>query len=169
MILCLCGNTDKVDDGKAHAQIACWIMVLLTVLAFPLVFLGWEVAVGLIAGAFIGWWLTPDIDHMGTTHEEYRARRKLGVLGGIWVGYWQPYAQVAHRSLFGHSWVGTLARAAYLFGPTLFLIWVATRWIPPWSWGYVSGLAAWLIQDSAHYYADGLGITGLKRWIGSML
>jgi len=128
-------------------------------------------SLGLLGGAWMGWWLTPDIDLPSTTHEEYRAMH-AGFIGALWVAAWTPYAfLVPHRSIYSHSIIGTAIRYAMLLVAT-FALWAIASLVLglynihldyPWSVAHVSFFVGLAIQDSFHYMLDGLGPLGLLR------
>lgn len=161
-------------DGHLHARDAKVVGIFLTGLALSILPLAlywlpvWQVSLGILLGAWLGWWLTPDIDHTNSTQEEYRAMRKLGVLGAIWVGMWTPYAYLfKHRSIWSHSIIGTAIRFGMIF-LVCFLFWLVVMKSIfglefPWSWGYVSCFIAYTIQDMVHYMRDEIGPFGLTR------
>lgn len=163
-------------DGWLHERDSLRFAVPLTIamlLSIPVVFVwpGWlPIAIGSIAGAWLGWWLTPDIDNMGTTREEYRAIKKAKMFGVFWVAAWTPYAYlIKHRSILSHSIIGTVIRFSILLLIVLGIWWIIidllfTEWIPfPWNWGILACFCTYAIQDMQHYVQDGLGILGLKR------
>lgn len=67
-------------------------------------------------GYLLGNFIEPDLDHLNITSSEYRAMRKFGCLGAIWVGAWLPYAYIfPHRSFFSHfPFVSDLVRITYI-------------------------------------------------------
>jgi len=149
-------------DGKEHSRDGKVVIIVITTVAVPLaIFVNLELGLGLLAGAFAGWWLTPDIDHRGKTHEEYRAEKKLGVLGLLWVAYWSFYAFfIPHRSSLSHGWLGTIGRFLYLMVPVWLVVWavffaVGEPFTFPWLFNGAM-LGAWFIQDVFHYVRDGL-------------
>ena len=165
-------------DGHLHEKDAKFIRKWLTILCSPVVGVNvlvglWPVAeffIGIILGGVMGWWATPDLDHTGMTREEYRAMKKFGILGSLWVALWTPYAFIfPHRSFWSHSVVGTAIRFLIVM-TTLFLLFTITKSIFglgvkwPWTVGYVGFFLGWYVQDAAHYVRDGLDPLGIKKW-----
>jgi uncharacterized metal-binding protein len=166
-------------DGYLHDRDGRWVIRALSPLClialivclvaipfFPVLVYFLHLPIGLWLGLLGGYWVTPDADHMGTTHEEYRAMRKLGFLGSLLVAWMIPYAYTfSHRSRKSHSiWPGTPIRFLWATLP-LFLISAAVAiWLgPAYVIWYPIMLIGWSIQDIFHYKRDGLGYLGLKK------
>ena len=159
-------------DGKLVMRVmavlcsAMTILCMILVLIEPMAIYFFHLPLGLWLGVVGGYWVTPDADHMGTTHEEYRAMRRLGFFGSLLVAWMTPYAYTfAHRSKGSHSiWPGTPIR--FLWATLILFIACAAVaiWIDPllvlW---YPIMLIGWSIQDIFHYKRDGLGFLGLRK------
>ena len=80
---------------------------------------------GTLAGYWLGRYLDPDLDQVGTTASEGRMINELPILGHILYGYWSIYGAVFrkhHRSFWTHApVVSTFFRFIYQFWG-LFLI-----------------------------------------------
>ena len=169
-------------DGWKHEKIALrvrWIVMFISIALLPLTFF-WkdavQVSIGLVFGSVMGWWVTPDIDHLSTTREEYRAIKKLGFLGALWVAYMTPYAYIfPHRSIWSHSIIGTVVRIVYIsFLPIGVFILVCnkiseyTNLLESVTFAdyyiiLISIFVGWFVQDMMHYLVDGIGPLGLKK------
>lgn len=163
-------------DGHIHERQAKVVIVFFAI--YSILFLGiylvapgkwiWQVSLGMIVGAVGAWAITPDSDHLNMTHEEYRAIKKWGVFGALLVAYMTPYAAIfPHRSMWSHSIVGSLIRIAWVMlvpaGIYCWIVVASPKLDLYWSWGYVSFVIVWCIQDCRHYKQDNLGWLGLRK------
>lgn len=162
-------------DGHEHARQAAIVLTLVLILAGAALIVslgegivwGIDLAAGLVAGALLGYWITPDIDHEWKTMEESRIERAFGpFLANMWMLLWAPYRKAfGHRSRWTHSWRGTLIRSMpitlALMGTYMLCLnglGITIRWATPWP---VAANLAWLAQDMVHYHHDGLGWLGV--------
>jgi hypothetical protein len=106
---------------------------------------------------------------MGTTHEEYRAMRKMGFAGSLLVAWMTPYAYTfPHRGMKSHSICpGTPIRFLWATFPLFLMVIAAVIYFGLPGFLYVIWypvmLIGWSIQDMFHYKRDGLGYLGLKK------
>jgi uncharacterized metal-binding protein len=172
---------DAIRIGRFFSVLSLLLFVLATITGRDLL---WHLGLGFLLGSWAGYWVTPDIDHQGSTREEYRAMRTF--IGALWVAYMIPYSfWFSHRSKWSHSIYGTFIRilwvlfslpiVIFVFGAILLFLtgseslnaWLTGAWkflrMIPLSWGTVAFLSAWAIQDMQHYKRDRLGYFGLKR------
>lgn len=159
-------------DGRLHEKDARSVlraMVALCLILAPLALVSpglIYIPIGLSLGSFGGYMVTPDADHMGTTHEEYKAMRKFGFLGSLLVAWMTPYAYTfRHRSKMSHSiWPGTPIRFLWATLPLLLVAIALMIWAGPIhaAW-YPIMLVSWSLQDIFHYKRDGLGYLGLRK------
>lgn len=146
--------------GKIHAQTTSRNLIYIAATATGLaVYLHSPVAFGLVIGAVIGHWITPDLD-LCENHPIYIQRKliqKAWLLGWLAYWYWYPYAKLsAHRGR-SHSWpLGTAVRLLYLVFPVMILTYVYTldlTWLSTWSGFIFIGQS---LQDVSHLYLDGM-------------
>jgi len=106
-----------VADGVTHLRVALVADVGMGIAAYYCSSLGLErESIGIVAGAVLGTWITPDYDVNGSTITEKLTRRYLSFLGDLWVAEWFLYSLWnKHRGRFSHKHVaGTLTRIVYL-------------------------------------------------------
>lgn len=103
------------------------------------------------AGAWVGHFLTPDIDHHRLTIEERRMVRRFKLLGWLWVAFWWPYEKMNPHRGRSHTLRGTIERFLYLFWLpiAITLLWVPEAII---LWALV--LVGQAIQDMDHLRLD---------------
>jgi uncharacterized metal-binding protein len=70
---------------------------------------------GAFLGCLLGTVLTPDLDQIGISKNEWDMVKKLGPLGFLWCALWWPYAaSIRHRSPISHlPLLGTAIRLVY--------------------------------------------------------
>lgn len=170
-------------DGKTHAMVAgagvligAGVGVLCVNAGLP------EYGAAIVAGAIMGFLLTPDLDLEGLTEEEKRLR-KIPIFGFLWQWFWYGYAMLFdHRGLSHKPVIGTATRLAYLLllgvvatlltlGVSTLLLGVGTLAIDdlaimllPWvwlielvvttPWVAVTFFAVWCMQDFGHLLLD---------------
>lgn len=146
-------------NGKTHA--AANLVVLGVTLYVVAPRLPVDLATGATVGAILGTLITPDLDLIGRTHEEYRMYRWFGWFGGgLWEWFWRGYAATHHHRGRSHAPItGTLGRWGYVtirLSPLIALAMYQFR--PVW----LSWLSALLmvfvfnvLQDVVHLILDG--------------
>ena len=148
-----------MSSGKVHA--AANIAVLGATLYLVSPRLPVDLAAGATVGAILGTLITPDIDLIGITHEEYRMYRWFGWLGGgLWWLFWRRYAEThSHRGRSHAPLVGTLDRWGYAAIRLLPLIALALYQLwPMWLAWLPAALCAFgfnVLQDITHLILDG--------------
>jgi hypothetical protein len=112
------------------------------------------VALGSLAGYFLGQWLDPDLDIVGMTKSEGRML-KIPIAGPFLIGYWAIYGAIfrrKHRSVWTHGYVlSTGIRYGYSFWWLYFVIPVLYDWMMYVLIGIFIGLC---FSDSIHIWAD---------------
>lgn len=144
-------------SGKKHAAANKLTLVAVSAAAlFYLPTIGEQEAIALIAGAAIGYLITPDIDHHVRTHEEWRIIQISKLIGKLWVAYWSPYAALMpHRYWLGHMpGIGTALRALYLLIPAIYY-YGGIDFLLAYPRISLSVFIGWTIQDVAHAILDG--------------
>jgi len=111
-----------VSGGKFHAKIAGFALWPLLALAIFAGFADPQVGFGLAIGATSGLLVTPDVDLVTKTYEEWRIYNYREWLGIVWQAFWFPYALVmGHRGVSHWHGVGTLTRMGY-FLATVYIL-----------------------------------------------
>lgn len=135
-------------SGSVHAAIASLALV-----AVPVALAIWTDApiVPVAVGMAIGWFITPDMDVDGGTHEEQR-----WLIGPVLRVIFWPYAKAfKHRGISHWPIFGTLTRLLYLFGPAwLLCVALGVTWPtiePRYLWWALGG---WAAQDTLHWVLD---------------
>ena len=142
--------------GKIHAQTTQSNIKYIVVSATGLgIYLHNPAVFGMIAGAVIAHWLTPDYDLNTIQYTQRMLIRKCWIMGWAWRVYWYPYSILcAHRGR-SHTWpLGTLIRLAYLLLPLAILVYCYSI--------NLAGLASWVgfifvgqsLQDWSHLRLD---------------
>ncbi len=115
--------------------------------------------IGAFLGCLLGTILTPDLDQIGFSANEWGLVKTLGPLGFIWAAIWWLYTLIPHRSPLSH-WpvLGTAIRIAYSVA-VLIIIWIIVGRpvlvMPAWGWVLLRG--AWiglLVSDTGHFLLD---------------
>ena len=170
-------------DGKRHAAVGRAIISVATLMAvgvaaIPVVTEADEdvlattiiLSVSFVAGAVMGYVITPDIDHDWYTVEEQRIKHATNAaVLGLWKLFWLPFVMAKHRSRVTHSWpLATVLKLAWL----LFWIAVAVAAIsdvldisvsqaardaaPLIILSIIPFFAGWSVQDLVHLAMDGM-------------
>lgn len=146
-------------NGKTHA------LANLTVLAATLYIvaprLPVDLATGATVGAILGTLTTPDLDLIGTTHEEYRIYRWFGWLGvNAWQLFWRGYAKThphrgsSHAPIIGTwgRWWYVVIRLSPIIALALYQLWPFwLSWMPALLAAFVFNV----LQDITHLILDG--------------
>lgn len=146
-----------MPSGQVHLSFwkSAWFLPIAIGGAFfiPLTWASTCIALGILLGYGLGYFLDPDLDMVGTTSAEGRML-KIPVLGIFMVTYWTLYGAVfrkSHRSFWTHSYViSTAIRFAYQFW---FLLFVPSMNILI---GYLlaGAFVGLCISDGVHVWAD---------------
>lgn len=146
-------------NGKTHA--AANLVVLGVTLYVVAPRLPVDLATGATVGAILGTLITPDLDLIGRTHEEYRMYRWFGWFGGgLWEWFWRGYAATHHHRGRSHAPItGTLGRWGYvtirlspLIALAMYQFWpVWLSWFP----ALLMAFAFNVLQDITHLILDG--------------
>jgi hypothetical protein len=146
-----------VPSGQVHLSFwkSAWFLPIAVAGAFfiPLKWATFYIALGILLGYGLGYFIDPDLDLLGVTSAEGRML-KIPVLGYLLVPYWSFYGAVFrrhHRSFWTHSYVmSTIIRFAYQFW---WLVLFST--LPMWFAWILSGTFFGLcISDGIHIWAD---------------
>lgn len=157
-------------SGKTHARIA-GVVAVGTAVASPWLAAeyGADAAVGAVAGALMGYLVTPDLDHHFRTHEEQRIKR-IPIVGQYWLDLAAGYAsRYRHRGVSHVLILGTVTRIWYagrrLFADALFAAAVVYAMIGTWvtlppvhlsAVALIMTFVFWCVQDALHILTDRL-------------
>lgn len=115
-----------MPDGKTHLRE--WTRGAVTLpiaLTFSYFSVGaWQVPAGILVGYAVARYVTPDLDQVIMTDDEFRMMNELKLLGAMLVGWFVPYSYImrfvgigrkGHRNFFSHTpFIGTVIRLAWL-------------------------------------------------------
>ena len=144
--------------GVAHIK-ATYIAIIPTGIATGLAVTSIPHGIGAAVGCFLGIAMTPDLDQISISKNEWRLVKKFGPLGFLWCAYWWLYARIIpHRSIWSHLPIlGTVIRLLYITTPIVaFCLWqdyipVLPQYIIDTLIGTLIGLS---ISDTLHWCMD---------------
>lgn len=146
-----------MSTGIVHAQATHKNMLPLTIAALVGAVTVHPAALGVIIGARLGHWVTPDFDVNHPIYTQRRLIQKLWLVGWLWVIYWWPYRQLMSHRGRSHRWpLGTLSRFVYLLWlpVTIGLHNLPELYIPLFLYFCGAIFLGWTVQDWSHLRLD---------------
>lgn len=152
-----------MPSGEVHARFSEPIASVATVAGVALTLGVHPACTGLVVGAWLGHFLTPDIDHHAITIEERRMYRIHPIVGVLWQLYWWPYQRLRpHRGKSHMIPLGTVERFAYLLWlPVAVSLFLVPEQAIVMFWVLVFG--GQLVQDSVHVALDKFSTQSTRR------